>query len=103
MTSLTERYAPQIRGILSCFDRIVLTGTIPGLCFAAGMEAYLRGHGIRLVDYPRFAEPLRDLVRETIEGVAKQEHIEIEFVRSPHAFRKETRVQQVLAERGVTE
>lgn len=25
---LTERYAGKIRGVLSCFDRVVITGTI---------------------------------------------------------------------------
>lgn len=103
MSTLVERYASQIRGTLSCFDRIVLTGTLPGICYAQGMEAYLHSKNVRLVDYPRFAEPLRDQIRHTIEQIAQEAGIEIEFVRSPHAFRKEARVQEVLAQRPVTE
>jgi hypothetical protein len=72
MSSLTEHYAAQIRGTLSCFDRVVLMGTIPGICFARGMEAYLRARGIRLVDYPRFAQPLRDEVHQTIRQLAQE-------------------------------
>jgi hypothetical protein len=102
MTSLTERYAAQIRGTLSCFDRIVLTGTLPGICYARGMEAYLRAHGIRLIDYPHFAQPLRDEVHQTIRQLAQEAGIQIEVIRSPKAFRKEARVQQVLKERPVT-
>jgi hypothetical protein len=64
------------------------------------MAKYLRIHGIRLFDYTRFAEPLRDQVRANAERVAKENNIEIEFVRSKKSFRKETRVQEVLAERG---
>ena len=37
--SLTKRYSGQIRGVLSCFDRIVVTGTIPGICYADGMSS----------------------------------------------------------------
>ena len=102
MTSLTERYASQIRGTLSCFDRIVVTGTLPGICYARGMEAYLRARGLLLKDYARFAEPLRDEVHETIRRLAQEAGIPIEVVRSPKAFRKEARVQQVLKERPVT-
>jgi hypothetical protein len=91
MSSLTERYAAQIRGTLSCFDRVVLMGTIPGICFARGMEAYLRARGIRLVDYPRFAQPLRDEVHQTIRQLAQEAGIEIEVIHSPNAFRKEAR------------
>ena len=28
MSKLTERYADKIRGVLSCFDRVVITGTM---------------------------------------------------------------------------
>ena len=29
LTLLTERYAPQIAAVLSCFDRILVFGTLP--------------------------------------------------------------------------
>src|ERR1022692_2043398 len=54
---LTERYAPQMAGVLSCFDRLLMFGTLPKVCFADGMTAYLYKHKIRIFDYPRFAEP----------------------------------------------
>ena len=31
---LTERYADRIRGVLSCFDRVVIMGTLPDICHA---------------------------------------------------------------------
>lgn len=100
MALLTERYASQIHGVLSCFDRMVITGTIPGISYADGMSRYLRTHEIRLFDYPRFAEPLRDEIRTNAERVAQENGIEIEFIRSKNSFRKETRVQEILAKRG---
>ena len=103
MTSLLDRYANQIAGTLSCYDRVVITGTIPGLSYAQGMESYLRGHDIRLIDYPRFAEPLRDQVRATIEGIAQQAGLTVDFIRSARGFRKESRIQELLRERPVRE
>jgi hypothetical protein len=100
MTLLTDRYAKAIVGVISCWDRLVITGTLPGVCHAAGMEAYLRAKGIRLFDYPRFAEPLRDEIRSNAERVAAEAGVTIEFVRSVHSFRKEDRVRAVLAKRG---
>ena len=38
--SLTERYDERIAGMLSCYDRLVITGTLPVVCYAAGMTGY---------------------------------------------------------------
>ena len=35
---LTERYRERLHGVLSCYDRIVITGTLPGICYAAGHD-----------------------------------------------------------------
>ena len=61
--TLTDRYSDRLAGTLSCYDRIVITGTLPGACYADGMTSYLNAHHIRIFDYPRFAEPLRDRIR----------------------------------------
>ena len=53
MASLLTRYAAKLVVVLSCFDRIVITGTIPGWCHAEGMARYLTGQGLRLFDYPK--------------------------------------------------
>jgi len=100
MTLLTERYASQIAGVLPCFDRIIITGTLVGVCFAEGMANYLRRHGIRLFDYARFAEPLREEIRENAERIARENGLEIEFIRSAGAFRKEHRIRAILQQRG---
>ncbi len=100
MTLLTDRYTAQIAGIVSCYDRLVITGTLPGVCYAEGMAAYLRGHGIRLFDYPRFAEPLREEIRQNTERLAREQGLEIEFIRSTHAFRKEDRIRAIVDTRG---
>jgi hypothetical protein len=99
MTLLTERYAPQIAGVLSCWDRILVFGTLPKVCFAEGMTSYLYEHKIRIFDYPRFAEPFRNVLRENAERLAGESGVEIEFLRKRN-MRKEDRVKQILNKRG---
>ena len=62
-TGLIERYADCLNGVLSCYDCILVTGTMPGACYAQGMTSFLYAKRIRIFDYPRFAEPLRDKIR----------------------------------------
>ena len=55
---LLERYGDRIAGVLTCYDRMVITGTLPGPCYAAGMTSSLNARQIRIFEYTRFAEPL---------------------------------------------
>ncbi len=96
---LTERYASKIRGELSCFDRVIITGMIPQIGYADAMSAELWRRKIRVFDYPRFAEPLRDEIRHNAERLARENGLEIEFIRRRN-FRKEQRVKEILRERG---
>jgi hypothetical protein len=96
---LTERHKDQIAGVLSCYERILVFGTLPTLCFAEGMTSYLYAHKIRIFDYPRFAEPYRNELRENAERLAAENGITIEHLRKKNV-RKEELVQAVLAKRG---
>ena len=87
---LTERYKHQIAGILSCYDRIIIQGTVPGWCYASGMTEYFYQHQMRIFDYAKWAEPLREALRQNMERLAADNALEIEFVRSKKSFRKGT-------------
>ncbi len=100
MASLLERYAGKIKGVLSCFDRVIIQGTLPGLSYAAGMTAYLKARSVRIFDYPKWAEQWRDLLRTHVEALAAAEGLTIEFIKKVKAFRKEERIQAILAARG---
>jgi len=63
------------------------------------MTAFLWARQIRIFDYPRFAEPLRDRVRERAAELAAAAGITIEHIASSH-IRKEEVVAKVLATRG---
>lgn len=99
MELLTERYAENISGVLGCFDRVVIQGTLPGFCFAGGMSLFLSRNNIRIFDYPRFAEPLRNDLRANAELIAKENGLVIDFIRKKN-FRKEKRIQDIIKSRG---
>jgi hypothetical protein len=98
-SALIERYSDRISGVLSCYDRVVVTGTLPTVCYADGMTRFLYARRIRIFDYPEFAMTLRDRVREAAASLAAEAGVAIEHVARSH-IRKEAIVAEVLEQRG---
>ena len=96
---LTEGHCDQISGELSCYDRVLLFGTLPKLCCAEGMTSYMYERKMRIFDYPKFAEPFLNQLRENAETLAKENGIEIAFVRKRNV-RKEDLVKTAIAKRA---
>ena len=46
------------------------------------MTDYFYQHQIRIFDYPKWAEAMREALRENMERLAADSAIEVEFVRS---------------------
>lgn len=99
MELITTTHSKNISGVLSCFDRVILTGTLPQVCYSQGMTSYLYSKGVRIFDYPKFAEPFKNELRANAEQLAKDNGLEIEFVAKSH-IRKEDLVKKVLDKRG---
>ena len=99
MDLLTTRYEENLVGVLSCYDRIIITGTLPGACFAQGMTSFLYSRGIRIFDYPQFALPLRERIRDNAKTLAAEHGATIEHIAKAH-IRKEDVVAKVLAARA---
>src|ERR1700693_1954595 len=99
VSALVERYSDRISGVLSCYDRVVVTGTVPTVCYADGMTRFLYASQIRIFDYPEFALTLRDLVREAAASLAAEAGIANEHVAKRHV-RKQAIFAKVLEERG---
>jgi hypothetical protein len=97
--SLTECYDDRIAGVLSCYDRVVVTGTLPTVCYAAGMTKFLHAIGVHIFDYPQFASTLRARVRERAASLAAQAGSRSEHIAKSH-IRKEAVVAEVLKRRG---
>jgi hypothetical protein len=96
---LVERHDERIAGVLSCCGRIVITGTLPGVCHAKGVTAFLYANAIRIFDYPQFAATPRDKVRENAAKVAEAACVSIEYI-SKSGIRKEDVVAKAIASRG---
>jgi hypothetical protein len=99
MQNFIERHNTKIKGVISCFDRIVLTGTIPGICYAEGMTSLLFKKNIRIFDYTDFVEPMREEIRLNAEKLAEENGMEIDFIRKKN-FRKEDRINHIIKQRG---
>ena len=97
---LTDRYQDRVRGVLGCYDRVIITGTLPDFGHAQAATRYLNMQKIRIFDFAAFAKPLRDAIRTNAERLAREAGIEIEYLRKAKAVRKEARIQEILAKRG---
>jgi len=94
LTLLTERRANQTAGVLSCYDRVIVQGTLPVFCYADGMTRYLSARGIRIFDFTRFAQPLTDAIKANAEVLAAANGLKIDYVRKKN-FRKEDKVKRL--------
>ena len=100
MNAFVERHQASISSTLACFDRVVITGTLPDICHPRAMAGFLDYHQIRLFDFPRWAAPLREELRANAERIADEAGLTIEFIRKLKALRKEARIKEILAARG---
>ena len=100
MSGLTERYADRIAGVIECPDRVVIMGTLPTACYADGMTRFLTARKVRIFDYFEFTKPLKEDIHENAKRIASEAGLEIEFIRKLKSFRKEERIQEILAKRG---
>ena len=64
MTSLIDRHADQIAGVLSCYDRVLIRGTPIGLGFPGAVGKLLKDRGIDTRDFPRWASRLAGVALE---------------------------------------
>jgi hypothetical protein len=99
-TGLLDRYSGQIDGALSCFDRVVITGTLREVSHPEAMRAVMMQEGLRCFDIGMFAEPLRQRIRDNALLLAREAGVEVEYLAKSKGVRKEDLVAKVLARRG---
>lgn len=56
-------------------------------------------HQERIFDYPKFAEPFKETIRVNAERIAKENGMEIEFIRKS-GVRKESIISEKIEKRG---
>jgi hypothetical protein len=99
MELITETYKGKIACVLSCYDRLILSGTLPEISYGKGMTKYMYQKAIKIFDYPKFAEPFKDAIRVNAERIAKEQGVEIEFIRKS-GVRKESIISEKIEKRG---
>jgi len=98
-SALAERYDDRIAGVLSCYDRVVVTGTLPTVCYAGGMTLFLYANQIRIFDYLEFAATLRERMHAAAASLAAKAEVMIEHVSKSTSARRRSSP-KVLARRG---
>ncbi len=53
MDPFVEHHQSLITGTLSCFDRVIITGTLPDISYADAMTKYLSYYNILIYDYTK--------------------------------------------------
>ena len=99
MELLTETYKSKIACVLSCYDRLILSGTLPEISFSQGMTNYMYQNEVKIFDYPKFAEPFKEAIRANAERISKEQGVEIEFIRKA-GVRKESIILDKINKRG---
>ena len=97
---LLKRYEGSIEGVLECFDRVVVTGTLTEVAHPEAMAAVLWRENIRCFDIGQFAEPLRAAIRDNALKTAREAGAEVEYLSKSKGVRKEDLIAKVLAKRG---
>ena len=96
---LLTRYADKIVGVLGCYDRLVLSGTLTAIAHPEAMAGVLRRAHIRCFDLAQYVEPIREEIRQNAERLAAEHGLQIQYL-PKHDTRKEKIVAEVLARRG---
>jgi hypothetical protein len=97
---ITERYERDILGTLSCYDRVVIYATPGKFGYAGGMTNFFYQHEYKIFDFHKVFEPVTAAIKENAERIAKENELKIEYIRKTGAFRKEDRIQEIIAKRG---
>lgn len=98
--SLIQRYEQDIVGVLGCFDRVVVTGTLTEVAYPEALTGLLHREGIRCFDLGQFAEPLRQQIRDNALAQAQADGLTIQYLAKSKGVRKEDLIAKVLAQRG---
>jgi hypothetical protein len=100
---ITEKYTENIHGTLSCYDRIIIKGTAGTFGYAGGMTSFFYQNEYRIFDFAKIFTPITEQIKANIEEIAKNNGIEIEYIRKAGAFRKDDRIAEILLNRGEQE
>jgi hypothetical protein len=101
MERFLSRFASSIGGVLSGFDRLVLSGQFLPLMYPRGMMGFLSRHQVLLKDFMGWAKERTEQVKSRFAEQAVGHGHEVRYLGSP-STRKEELVRALQRESGVT-
>jgi hypothetical protein len=99
MADLVARYSELVDGVITCWDRVVIAGTIEELSHKNGLYSYFRRHELPIEHLERHFDDLNKQIRARAELLASEAGLEIDYIRRQD-FRKDERIKEILAVRG---
>src|SRR6266851_3463723 len=112
MQQFIEKFADQITGVLSGFDRLVLRGSlrrlnqgyrdpVSNVVVATGMEEYLWQRKILFKNYQHHVKQVSERLKNACLKPLRQQGVPFIFARDPHAD-KDQLARQVAQQQGIT-
>lgn len=95
----TNKYSKDIIGIISCFDREIITGSLISLTYVQGLERHLRANHILLKDFKEYAISLAKELKVNSIKLCEESNAYFEYIKSSKT-NKEQLVKTVLEKRG---
>lgn len=102
MQSFLQRYAGEIKGVLSGFDRIRFRGTIRWLSSLDGMATFLGTTRVMLKDFHDWAAEKTERIRQSTQELAARLGRDVVYVHSSNAS-KEQLAREIAEREGVSE
>lgn len=102
MSAFLTRFATEIKGVLSGFDRVRFRGTLRWLANLHGMKTWLSRRQVLLKNFKSYALGLTEQIRQSGEAVAKQAGRPVVYLYSS-SVRKDEYARFIAKQDGITE
>ena len=102
MSAFLTRFAPEIKGVLSGFDRVRFRGTLRWLANLRGLSQWLWRRKVLLKEFKPYAMDLTEQIRKSGEEVAEQAGRPVEYLYSS-SLRKDEYAKGIAQKDGVTD
>jgi hypothetical protein len=95
------KHQDELSGVLSGFDRLVLSGSLPRLSYAEGMYQYLWAQQVLLKDFAKHVESVSQTLKDASLAEAQAAGRPVRFIRSAQVS-KEKLAQDIAAADHIT-
>ncbi|MBI2417502.1 MAG: winged helix-turn-helix transcriptional regulator, partial [Ignavibacteriales bacterium] len=102
LTMFLEKYKEDIAGVISCYDRVVIRGTLPAMAYEGAINNHLQQNHIFVKDFTKYAKEKRDIIIKHIEAFAIENNVPLINVHTPRTYKKELEIQKLIVANEIT-